>query len=240
VVEDVDSVAAELAIGSTIDEAYERYAGQLSHLCFGYEVDRYLAAVGAEEAEPLLKLLRKAVELAMDHPLRSPRTRVGVAITLDAASDPDQLAKLALGDEVIAVYDPLDPDGELREPTSFADELEAALAARPLDERGAPWPLTLFEVGFPGGAAAGSSEQTQRTFYQELFVALEPRVDDVAFVGLFGLHDRAAATCELEALSFGGLPEPRATARCSMGLRAESGASKLAWASVLGALSRYR
>lgn len=240
VLEEVDSVASRLAIERTIHEAFTRYAAQLTHLCFGYEVDRYLAAVPEEEAAPLLELLGHAVAYAKTHPLWSPRIALGVAITLQAASDPDQLAKLALGHEVVAVYDPLDENAELRDPAGIAAELEAALAARPLDADGEPLPLTLLEAGYPSAEAVGSSEQTQRIYYESLFEALALHAGELGFVGLFGLGDRAPARCDLEAASFGDPLSPRAAARCSMGLRADTGESKSAWPSVLSALSRYR
>src|ERR1041384_5777291 len=41
--DDLGSDAASAAIERTIDEVYTRYAAHLTHLCFGYEVDRYWA-----------------------------------------------------------------------------------------------------------------------------------------------------------------------------------------------------
>lgn len=236
----VDSLAARLAMERTIDEAFTRYAAQLSHLCFGYEVDRYLASVPEQEGARVLALLEHAVDYAKDHPLRSPRTALGVALTMAAASDPDQLALLAMGDEVVAVYDPLDDEGGLRAPDSIATDLEAVLDTLAASDESDARPLTLFEVGFPSDASAGSTQTRQRGFYEALWAALEPRVDQVTFVGLFGLGDRAAPTCAAEAGSFGGSEQARAAARCSMGLRAESGEPKAAWPSVLSALSHYR
>jgi hypothetical protein len=93
---EVNSVAARLAMERTIDEAFARYAAQLSHLCFGYEVDRYLASVSETEGERVLELLEHAVGYARAHPLKSPRTALGVAITMMAASDAAQLDRRRL------------------------------------------------------------------------------------------------------------------------------------------------
>lgn len=237
---EVNSVAARLAMERTIDEAFARYAAQLSHLCFGYEVDRYLASVSEPEGDRVLELLEHAIDYARAHPLKSPRTALGVAITMVAASDTAQLEALALGDEVVTVYDPLDQDGELRAPESIAADLEAVLEALPRGDDDQAPPLTLFEAGYPSSADAGSSETAQRAFYETLFGALELRVDQVGFVGLFGLGDRAESICASEAISFAAPEEARAAARCTIGLRAKSGSAKAAWPSVLSALSSSR
>jgi hypothetical protein len=240
VLDEVDSVGALLAMERTIDEAFTRYSAQLSHLCFGYEVDRYLASVSEDEGTRLLVLLEHAVSYATLHPMKSPSTAVGVAVTMSAASDPDQLRALALGDEVVAVYDALGSDGDVRAPASIGSELDEVLATLPERGDGTTMPLALFEVGFPSAEAAGSSETDQRAFYEALLEALAERTEHVSFVGLFGLGDRATSTCEEEAMSFGVFQEARATARCSMGLRAEAGTPKSAWPSVVQALSRYQ
>lgn len=237
----LDSQEAVAALERTIDEVFARYAPQLSHLCFGYEVDRYLSEASASDGQLLVAFLRRAVDyaarLASRSP-RSPRTALGVALSLDAVARGVDLERLALGDEVVAVYDPLDASANLKPAGSVADELAAALAALP-SAGGETMPLTLFEAGYPSAAAAGSSETEQRRYYQALFAALEARASAVTFVGLFGLGDRAAGDCREEAASFGGFVEERALVRCSMGLRAETG-PKLAWPSVASALSRYR
>jgi hypothetical protein len=176
-------------------------------------------------------------------------TAIGTAISLHALVAPTSIAldELLLGDEVVAVGDPLDPTGALKAPESGAEELAIALetlAARP----GPRLPLTLFEAGYPSSAELGSSEQAQRSYYEALFGLLDTRRDEVSFVGVYGLGDRAAVDCEAEALSFGdsgdgGEQQLRALARCSMGLRAEPPEppqTKLAWPEVSAALSRYR
>ena len=235
---ELDSKAAALAIEGTIDEVLKQFGGQLSHLCFGYEVDRYLAVASSEAGERLLGLLAHAIDYAEAHPLRSQDTALGVAVTMAAAADPAQLEELGLGDEIVAVYDPLDEDAQLKEPETIAQELDAVVAALPVQANDELLPLTLFEAGFPSGA--GASEKVQRAYYEALFSALGTHADQVAFVGLFGLGDRAAAECEAEALVFGSAEPERAAVRCSMGLRADSGVAKLAWPSVVAALSRYR
>jgi hypothetical protein len=215
----------------------------LSHLCFGYELDRYLFVATPGERARLLELLKHAVDYASHHPMRV-QTAIGTAITLQALVDPTSIAldELLLGDEIVAVSDPLDPAGALKMPEAGADEVAAALdtlAAMP----GPRLPLTLFEVGYPSSAQLGSSEKAQRSYYTALFGLLDARRDKVGFVGVYGLGDRSAADCEAEALSFGDLTDEgaqdlRALARCSMGLRAEN--DKLAWREVSAALSRYR
>ena len=247
----LDETVASSAMDRTLAEVFARYAGDLSLLCFGYEIDRYLAVATSIERERLLALVEHAFNYAKEH--GPPGLRTGVAVTLDALVSPaaavDELRK---GTEVVAVYDPLDASGQLKEPGSIATELAAALAT--ITERDPkPRPLSLFEVGYPSSSEAGASEQAQREYFTALFTELDGRRDDVSFVGVYGLGDRAEQDCEAEMAAFGeevdeGMPpeqaaqaisSTRALARCSMGLRAENAEPKLAWPAVLGALSRY-
>jgi hypothetical protein len=246
VTDELDSEAASSAMKRTIDEVFARYAGQLTHLCFGYEIDRYLVRVERSAQQRLLQFLKASIDYASAHPMRGSRTAIGAAITLDALAHPSDapLDELFLGDEVVAVYDPLDPRAQLKAPSSIADELAAAfetLAARP----GPSLPLSVFELGYPSSEAVGSSEDAQRDFYAELFRAVGARREGLGVLGLFGLADRAAADCEAEAALFGGgraALSMRAGVRAAMGLRAEptGPTQKLAWETVLSALSRYR
>jgi hypothetical protein len=240
----LDSEDARAAIRSTIDEVFGRYGPQLNHLCFGYEVDRYLAEASSAAEQELLEFLKHAIAHAATYAEEYPNTALGVAVTLAGAGQDALLADLTQGakriDEVIAVYDPLGEDAALEPPTAIADELTAAFEVLQGLE-GGPKPLVLFEAGYPSGASAGSSEGEQAAYYEALFSALEEHTSQVSFVGLFGLGDRSAPDCEMEALAF-GVPqaEERALARCSMGLRAETGEPKLAWSSVMRAISQYR
>lgn len=243
---ELDAEAATSAMRRTIDEIFARYAGQLTHLCFGYELDRYLARVPRSTQRQLLGFLQASIDYASAHPMRGSRTAIGTAITLDALTQPTDvpLDELLIGDEVVAVYDPLDRRAQLKSPASIPGELSAALetlASRP----GVRLPLSVFELGYPSGEDVGSSEDDQRDFYQRLFGALGASHDGFGFLGLFGLADRALPECEAEAAHFGGSSAElslRAGVRCSMGLRAETTGptQKLAWESVLSALSRYR
>jgi hypothetical protein len=241
---DLDSDAARSAIDRTIDEVFARYGASLSHLCFGYELDRYLASASADERASLLVLLTHAVDYASHHPRRRRNTAIGTALTLEGLVDSDA-AELALGDEAVGVYDVLDDEAALKPPTSVVDEVTAALAAL----EAAPGPrrrLTLFEVGYPSAADVGSSEKLQRKYYDALFGLLDTRRDALGFVGIYGLDDRAAADCEAEALLFSDSADPDvaaawASARCSMGLRAEPAETdKLVWPDIAAVLSRFR
>lgn len=250
---ELDAERAEPAIRATIDEAFKRYGAQLSLLCFGYELDRYVAQASSGERQRLLELVEYAVGYARTAARHAHLSTVlGVAVTLDALVSPHRAAVddfRRLGDQVVAVYNPFRADVfELKQPTAIADELTSALAT--LSQSG-DMPLALFEVGYPT-AALGSSQKAQRDYFGALFDALDGvrEQDEVSFVGMYGLGDRAAVDCEAEALAFGvpaGVSEEEATevlaaraiARCSMGLRAENGEPKLAWESALAALSRY-
>jgi hypothetical protein len=251
---ELDAERAEPAIVATIDEAFKRYGAQLSLLCFGYELDRYVAQASSGERQRLFELVEYAVGYAatVARGAHLP-TALGVAVTLDALVSPQRAAVddfRRLGDQVVAVYNPFGADVfELKPPTAIVDELTSALAT--LSESG-DTPLALFEVGYPTAAAAGSSQKAQRDYFGALFDTLDRAREEheVSFVGVYGLGDRAAADCEAEALAFGvpaGASEEevaealaaRAAARCSMGLRAENGEPKLAWESALAGLSRY-
>jgi hypothetical protein len=239
---DLEGEAALSAMQRTVDEVLARYAAQLSHLCFGYELDRYLAKVSRESGRRLLEFLEQSIAYASQHPMRSPRTAIGAAITLGALSEASDapLDELLLGDEVVAVYDPLDAHAKLKRPEAVADEIAAALetlSSRP----GIALPLTLFEAGYPSAEDAGATEDSQLAFYDSLFTGLAAHRDALGFIGIFGLGDRAAADCDAEAVLFGGsttAQAARALVRCSMGLRADR--DKPAWPSVLAAFSRFR
>ncbi len=249
----LDGEQAKVAMERTVDEAFARYGGALSHLCFGYELDRYWQSASSDERQQLLGFLEQAVQYASGHPLRSSRTAIGVALSLGALTGERELPleELSFGDELLAVYDPLNERGELKEPTAIAGELSAAwetVASLP----GSRVPLGLLEVGYPSADAVDSSEEAQLSYFDALFGALSEQGerDRLSFVGLYGLGDRAAAECEAEAVVFGGSSankRARAVTRCSMGLRAGGGsepsgavAEKLAWQRVLAAMSRFR
>ena len=235
---------AKAAMRRTIDEIYARYAGLLSHLCFGYELDRYLAVASASARRELLDFLQQTIAYATEHPLHGD-TAVGVAITLGALAGAAEVPlddELMLGEEVVAVYDPLDGAARPKAPGALADELTAALDGS--SSAGRRLPLSLFEAGYPS-AGVGTSEQDQLAYFEALFGVLEAQSDRVSFVGVFGLADRAAADCAAEARSFGdtggdSASKRRAAARCSMGLRADAETDKPALAEVLAAISRYR
>jgi hypothetical protein len=228
--------AARQAMHSTIDEVYKRYAQQLSHLCFGYEVDRYLATVKEDAAAQFLDLLTDAVSYAQNHRPPTAPVKVGVAVTLGALTDAEATkAPWLLGDEAVGVYDPL-AAGALKPPASGAEEIDSALGV--LSD--VSLPLALWEVGYPSGA--DSTEKRQQQYYDELLTLLDARREQLSFVSLYGLDDRAASDCDAEAPRFGddaAAVPLRSQARCSMGLRAD-GVPKLAWPSALSALARYR
>jgi hypothetical protein len=229
--------AAREAMHRTIDEVYARFAAQLTHFCFGYEVDRYLSVASSSEASSLLDFLKDSVAYARQHVAHTERIAVGVAVTLEALSNPKNAdAPWLLGDEAIAVYDPL-VKGELKLPASGADEIGSALDAL---ANGSGLPLALWEVGYP--SSAGSNQKAQREYFNDLFGLVGERRDHISFVSVFGLSDRLASDCDAEAALFGdeaGDRGLRSEARCSMGLRAET-TTKLAWPTVLSALAQYR
>lgn len=246
--DELDSEVARAAMERTIDEAFGRYGGVLSHLCFGYELDRYWSKASPAEREQLLGFLKQTIDYASHHPLRGKQTAIGAAVTLGAlsGSSPAPLADLLLGDEVVAVYDPLDDGATLKAPAAVSDELSSALSTL-ASLPGERLPLSLFEVGYPSAEAVGSSDDEQLAFYDSLFGALDARRDELSFVGVYGLGDRSEPECEAEAPTFGAEGDAAsawAAARCSMGLRAGDGAGELtdkpAWPAVLAAMSRYR
>jgi hypothetical protein len=189
--------------------------------------------------------LEEAVRYAREHMQRvEARTAVGVAVSLEAliSTATVDVDELRLGDVVVAVYDPLDENDELKPPSSIAVELPAALngiAERDAQAR----PLVLFEVGYPSSEQLGSSQADQLAHLTNLLETLETNSAVVSNALLYGSDDRSAEDCEAEAAAFGvpfamAAGSARALTRCSMGLRAENAQPKLAWASALSALSR--
>jgi hypothetical protein len=239
---DLDAEGASSVMERTVDDLFSRYGGSLSHLCFGYELDRYWASSSAKDWQRLRTFLKQAVDYASAHPLRSAATAIGVAVSMNALLPESDvpLEDLSVGDELLGVYDPLTEDGELKDPGDVGEELSAALETASRLPR--PMPLGLMEVGYPSDEELGASERAQLAYYESLFAALDERRGELSFVGFFGLGDRAAAECESEAEVFGGDTERRALARCSTGLRAgvSAGADKAAWEPVLAAMARYR
>lgn len=250
---ELDAERAQPAIERTIDEAFARYGAHLSRLCFGYELDRYVARASSAERRRLLDLLTHGVKYARAAAARAHApTVVGVAMTLEALLSPESAGvdEFSLGDEIVAVYDPLQADGvTLKAPAAVEEELVASVAmlAATHDK-----PLALFEIGYPSASAAGSSERAQREYFTALLGALDAARAQLSFVGIFGLDDRDADDCGAEAPAFGlppgisaededaaGMLAARAVARCSMGLRAENSTPKQAWDGALAALSRY-
>jgi hypothetical protein len=246
---ELDPVRAKEVMERTLDYVFARYTGYLSLVCFGYEIDRYLELASEEQRQQLLVVLSDAVKYATTHSQRG-RAKVGVAVTLGALLEAKAAVydELSLGDEVVVVYDPLSGD-QLKAPEAVADELAGALdtiAERDPELR----PLALFEAGYPTSAELDSSEEMQAAHVDALIGALDAARDRVDFVGLYGLYDRAAATCQAEAPLFGTPADAspaeseewlarRAATRCSLGLRAENAEAKKAWPKALAALSRY-
>jgi hypothetical protein len=233
---------AKSALRRTIDEVLLNFGELLSDLCLGYEVDRYLAAHSESEGAELFELLENGLEHARQHPARLLETRLGIAVTLSSLArgePPEVLDFVRLGDEALAIYDPLHADGSLRDLETLDAEIEGALE-RLADD---PLPLVLFEVGYPTSAALGSDERLQEAFFATLFDSVAKNGRAISGLNVFGLRDRDAAVCAAEAAAFGDDPEsgmaPRADARCTMGLWADD-RDKLAWRTVLGALARYR
>jgi hypothetical protein len=248
---ELDLQSGQEVMERTLDLVFARFGGQLSLVCFGYELDRYLELATEKQHAQLVAILKEAVRYATGHSLRG-QAKVGVALTLGAvASASDVYDELSLGDEVVAVYDPL-AGNELKAPDAVATELASALDTIARHDEQAR-PLALFEVGYPTSSTLESSEQQQVAYFDALMGALDGARDSVDFVGLFGLDDRAPAACDTEARLFGtpddATPEEqalwvekRAAARCSMGLRAETDDPdhvKAAWPRALAALSRY-
>jgi hypothetical protein len=243
----LDSDAATSAVERTIDELLARYGDVLSHLCFGYEVDRYLAGATVDESVRFSQLLERAV--AHVRAAKLPGLAVGIAVTLEAVASSAlvlDLVPLKLGHEVVATYDPLREDGSLKRPETAGDELAAALDQLP-EVEGGRLPLALFEAGYPADTSIDSSEQAQRLFFEALFSTLDARTEELSFIGLFGLGDRSTATCDAEARSYGDAAHraARSLARCSIGLRAAAATPagqrpRLAWPLAVSALSRYR
>lgn len=250
-VEELDTEAAASAMRRTIDEVYARYAPQLSHLCFGYQLDLYLAKASRVAQRRFLAFLKQSVDYASSHPARA-SAAIGPAVSLRALTGAGDLPleDLLVGDELLAVYDPLDENAELKAPQAVAGELSAALETL-ASARGMRIPLDLLEIGYPSDSSLGSSEKDQNAFYNALFRALSESRDGIGFVGVYGLGDRASTDCDAEASMFGGTAEARALrslTRCTMGLRAGGDAGqgvamatdKQAWPTVLAAISRFR
>jgi len=246
---ELDTPAARSALERTIDEAFAHFSTELTQLCLGYELDRFVAEIRPAERAQLLAFLEHAVKYATEHSQRSPTTTIGVAVTLEAIATgmPSGIDDFTqLGSAVIAVYDPLTASSELKAPESVASDLEAALArieeTRPAGD--VVRPFSLFEAGYPSAQALGSSERAQKLFFQALLDTLDASRGQVVSASLFGLGDRAAEQCDTEAPAFGGVlgsaQASRSLARCSSGLWAEADQPKLAWSVVLAALSKYR
>ena len=199
------------------------HTGELSvpSLALGNEVDGSLAT--AVEVAAYARLVRAAREHVAR---RNPEMLCGAKITYGGLTGPlqDELLKLVgEGNVSLVTYYPLRPDFTVRPPNVVEGELTALLEALPAG------PVQFAEIGYPSGAACGSSPQKQAEFVGEAFDFWRRNDDRVGLMMFTWLSDIS----ETEAREYAGyyrIPNPAFEAYlATLGLRTHGGRPKPAY-----------
>jgi len=251
-----NDTATQKALELMIDKTFATFGSELFALSFGNELDRWLAKASAADRADVVALIEHGISYARSHSAKPPAAAIGVTFTSDAVvsgSQPEVAALISASDVVVATLVALDAAFEARAPTTVAKDLDllsAAAFAGGADagdaggsdaaDAAAPKIVVLQEVAYPSSAAAGSSDEQQRTFYDSLFQALSTRRERFPFVAVRELHDAEISRCEEEAQRLGAVGNPVAlAAHCSFGLKTVDGSPKPSWASVVDALATF-
>jgi len=197
-------------------------AGSIEYLSIGNEVDVELAATGEWAAyktfyEDAIAYLHSVL----------PGVPIGVTSTfggLAGASGADIVDLNTNSDVFILTYYPLQGDFQVLPADSPATDFPVMLQAA------AGRPLLLQEVGYPSGAANGSSESQQADFVTSALAQWHAAGKDLPFLSIFLMHDLDPATCDALAQYY-GLDGDAAFVSflCTLGLRHDDGAPKPAW-----------
>lgn len=168
----------------------------LEALAIGNEIDAFLGVDLALWAE------YEAFFVATSAHARSLRAglRVGAKVTFNGVIGPVAAAIGSLqsaADVVLVTYYPLNADFTVRDPA----EIEADLAD--LCAMFAGRTLFLSEAGYPSGSGIGSSEALQAEFVSELFLAWDPRRDQIELVILEWETDLSAAEVDAYRIYYG-------------------------------------
>ena len=194
--------------------------GHISWLSLGNEVNPYLTAHPQEQA-PYLRFL--AHSRGTVHRLL-PGVGVGVTATCtDAMQDPALAKRLQQGmDATVFTYytlQGLNPGGSLRTEGDFSF-MEQVAGARP---------LLLQEIGCPASPRAGSSEEIQARFVQEVFEQLDRNASTVQLAVFFMQCDFSKSAVAVLTGYYGLDQAPFAAFLGSLGLRDATGKPRKAW-----------
>lgn len=217
------------ALDQAITKLLLSFGAELKYVTFGRDVDVYLADHPAERAA-FTELAAHACAFTRTNAQAPAGLEVGVAFSLDGASQPDPSYAQLLGASDIAVLSYLPglggpQPGLPTDATAAADAMISAASGKP---------IVLQALGYPSSPAVNSSEPQQRLFYETFFGALAPRRAAFSMVNLFQLHDLAPVACDAYATAQHEAPgSPLATYTCSAGLFTPSHLEKLAWTLVL-------
>ena len=217
-----DDPAMRDRLHALIDALAPATAGAAEYLSIGNEVDVYLAQTG--EWAAWQTLYDDAVAYAHQ---QMPGTKVGVTSTfagLVGSAGADIVAMNLSSDVLILTYYPLQGDFQVRAPDApvadFAAMVQAAAGKQ----------VVLQEVGYPSGAANGSSEALQAQFATAALAQWRAHGAAMPFLSWFLLHDLDATTCDTLAQYYGLAGDPAFVSYlCTLGLRHDDDADKPAW-----------
>ncbi len=206
-----------------LDQLLTLFAGRVTYLSIGNEVDVYLEA---HPDEVTAYRAFYAAALAYVHS-RDPDIKVGVTATFGGAtgsagvvmSDLNQLS-----DVIMITYYPLGAGFAVRDPGVVASDFPLMLGLDPVK------PILLQEVGYPAAALLGSSDSRQADFVRNVFQAWRNSGLRIPFLSFFLMHDFTPELCDVLG-DYYGLPGSDAFKAylCTLGLRRTDGSARPAW-----------
>ncbi len=208
---------------SLLDQLLTLFAGRVTYLSIGNEVDVYLEA-HPDELTAYRAFYAAAVSYVHS---RDPAIKVGVTATFSGAtgSAGAMMSSLnQLSDVIMITYYPLGAGFAVRDPGVVASDFPLMLGLDPVK------PILLQEVGYPAAALLGSSDARQADFVRNVFQAWRNSGARIPFLSFFLMHDFTPSLCDVLG-DYYGLPGSDAFKAylCTLGLRRTDGSARPAW-----------
>jgi hypothetical protein len=235
-----DLATERQAMEALIDRVWVTFGSELGYFVIGRDLDRWVVTQESANRTEFVAFVSDALDYARAHPSRPTGTLVGVEASHEGwTAGSDELTALRdRSDVVVASYYPVDPQWNVRPPTSPGADLGDLIASLAGDA--GPGTVILQEVGYPSAELSGSSLQQQQEFYESFFQTLRVHASRIPFVSVNALDDPDAADCDRAAVTFGLTGDGVAVAGwCSLGLRDGSTSPRPAWDTAVSALADF-
>ncbi|MFZ1625789.1 MAG: hypothetical protein WAU48_13535 [Gammaproteobacteria bacterium] len=208
---------------SMLDQLLTLFAGRVTYLSIGNEVDVYLEA-HPDEVTAYRTFYAEAVAYVHS---RDPAIKVGVTATFSGATGSAGVIISSLNqlsDVIMLTYYPLGAGFAVRDPGVVASDFPLMLGLDPAK------PVLLQEVGYPAAALLGSSDARQADFVRNVFQAWRNSGTRIPFLSFFLMHDFTPELCDVLG-DYYGLPGSDAFKAylCTLGLRHTDGSARPAW-----------